>query len=521
MTPTGVSPLNAPLAVAVRLAESANAEHLYEWVRLAAGEPPKPSLVSNATRRNVRFSPILLRALVARGNRLIDLAVATYGDDHDVLRELWERGDETIRLAMASNRHRGGLTGLDLMDLLRSNNRELIALALTNPSMSSPAMARILAREEPLAQLSDDEWRVGAAAVARSPVIRLTRRLEGGLASDHGLDPWDEMKSQEVFNAAWRLPHDLDPTEANAELLEALLAAAADFSPPVFDYGYEPTTNSSMEGLEQFREAQARFVTAMLQKWRRENTPGGASPLGEFQPDYHRGARVVISEAAAKAGLLDDEPWVSDDPAIRMGYHHEGREWTADKIRAGFDRDGEDFLRDIVGNEVVHRQPELAKAVRRCLGILDSFETRLELERTWHSVGMALWRKDRVLYPDPNQTSTFEDREPTDSLGLEEALERIADRTRDSFASDLARLKDAEMAGDISHIHAARFSVDAALRLSNAILTALKRVAEELEVEKRHRSQANAMASAVRRALWVLTTVVIITFVVGKIRRWL
>jgi hypothetical protein len=496
----------------LRLAANADPAQLYEWIGLAAGPVPKPSLLSRAQRPVTHLEPAVLRALLMRANPLIDLAIATYTEDQDVLQELWKRDDVALRLAIAGNRHRAGLMGVDLMDLLRSGSQELWDIALANPSMSSRALARVLEREDPLDQLSDDQWLRGVRAIARSPVIRLKRSW-----FDTGSDDWvipnpeDFISSGEAFAAAWRLPHILEPTEANAELLEALLGAISEFSPPLLEFGWQPQSAP-----EASRAASQRFVRAMLQKWKRENTPGGAPFLREFEPDYHWGLRVVISAAAAKGDIPDDELRLSGDPAARRGYYRTGEKWTADQIRAAFDRDGADFVMEIVGNEAVHRDSALRDAVEACFERLDR-ETRHEPTRVWRTVGTTLWRQNRFLYPRPSGRLSLNEQGSTPPIGLEETLKRIEENTYNDFVCDNVWLRDAEKAGEITQTQGARVGFDATWRLARAMFSALTLLSQGMERDRRER---RTTIDSIRQALWCVGAIVIIVLVINELRRW-
>ena len=53
-----------------------------------------------------------MQRLLARQEPLIDLAIASYCDNAEVLETLWQSGDETIKVAIATNTFRRGFAGL-------------------------------------------------------------------------------------------------------------------------------------------------------------------------------------------------------------------------------------------------------------------------------------------------------------------------------------------------------------------------------------------------------------------------
>ncbi len=480
------SPLNAPVRVTVRLAECALPAQIYDWMRVVAGTPPEPSLYNRPTSSDRQsFSPDFLRTLLARGEPLIDLATATYADDHDILLELWARDDRALRLAIAENRYRLGFVGLDLMDVLCSDDKELISVTLENPSMSSPALALVLTREKPLDQLTDEQWLVAASTIARSPVIRLKRSFKDLFE----VDGWNSIQREEVFRAAWRLPHHLEPTKANATLLERLLGATAYFAIPLTDYGYDLASKSKgHDRMREVDEAAALFVQTMFQKWRRENMPGGATPLGKFEPDYHSGVRTVIAAAAAKRGRFD-ELCSSEDLSVRLGYYREGQKWTPEAIRTAYERDGKDFLMEAVGNAAFHAHLELRVAVKACIDSYgqdgDSshtgFEVRQNLKKWWHDRGLVLWRTDRLQYPHPGRDQDAKDETPFDQLDLTTAIQRIRSEATASFALSAHIIEDAKEDSGFDRVRATRLGLDAVRTSSEYIFAALARLGRELQ----------------------------------------
>src|ERR1700732_5096639 len=83
---------------------SAAPETVYAWLKSKAGEVTP-----------LYFSPIpaeFLRDLLARGDVIINLGIASVATDHDILRTLWHTNNPAIRLAVAGNIYRdSGISG--------------------------------------------------------------------------------------------------------------------------------------------------------------------------------------------------------------------------------------------------------------------------------------------------------------------------------------------------------------------------------------------------------------------------
>lgn len=438
------SALAAPLPVAIYMAEHAEVPQLYAWITaLPMGVPgPFAKLKARPT-----FASDLARALLARSEPLVDIAVAGFCDDHETLLALWGRRDHAIRLAIAANPYRVGFTGLDegaLRELLEQPDDDLIRLVVTNPSMTSPALATLFNREGVFASVDDTSWLRAIRAAANAPVLTSEKPLEvlmDHLELDDGLN---YHRSRSGFLGAWGLVDSLAPTANAAEALEQLLLKIVDFEPPLEQHGYglaEATDRT--RSIELHRAAQQRFVRDSLLKWRRENAPGGQPPLAQFEPDYHAGVRTAIARAAAKAGVLVDELRASEDKWTRIGAYAEGVNWTIENMVQSYERDGIDFLQEAVGNPSFHEHGILRDQFKELLdrfaqnppgdtpGVQDQLR---ELRHTFRLVGEILWKSDWTRYPAPYENiDGGPDTRPDYALTLTERVEKIERGINDSL----------------------------------------------------------------------------------------
>jgi hypothetical protein len=87
---------------------SASPEAVFNWfMATVAAVKGGPHFLFSTT-----FEEKLTQQLLTRQEPLIDLAIATHCDSPDVLQTLWQSGDKTIKLAIATNTHRKGFAGL-------------------------------------------------------------------------------------------------------------------------------------------------------------------------------------------------------------------------------------------------------------------------------------------------------------------------------------------------------------------------------------------------------------------------
>jgi hypothetical protein len=497
------SPLSAPLPVALRLAETASAAQLYDWVRAIPRTMPVEAgvEVGRFTRTQV-LPPPLAQALLARKEPLVDLVLASHSDDAETLSNLWRRDDHPLRLAIASNPYRPGWLGLDqemILELLSSPDPALLKAALANPSMLSGALARLFRRDEPYDRLSDANWLRAIAAAADAPLLRQEESLDDMLKERFAIDGWCDYEKSEAIYAAWSLVDRLEPTIEAAAILEGLIARIPRMTAPAGKAGFDAKAGDGPKSTSK-RMAAARdaFVLSAFAKWRRENVPSGAEPVRQFEPDYHAGLRLVIAAAAAKASLLEDELRAHADQHIRLGYYREGRKWTEATVQEAFERDGLEFLREASNNAFFYerRHRALAAKLRACLDALRQngilFEDQQMIRRTLHEYGSYLWRQDPATYPHPDRDDDGRDDTPEDRLSASEHINR-AER---EFGDHLRRLTlehEDSMQGrrlGALQMKQERVLLRALGTHGNAVLGALRRVAGEVEAIRHHQGES-------------------------------
>ncbi len=293
--------------VSTRLAEIAPSAQLYDWLRENAGAPPAPRL-HNPVNHEANLTGSVVQALLQRGDPLIDLGVASFVDDEESLLQLWDRGDKTLRLAIAGNRYRKEFAGLRQEDLVHPDNWEVMAAALWNPSMSSEALADVLLRKSPFDKGTEDEWRRWCGWVAGSPVIRIDPKAEENYwwdeekkwaETDEGYfdDYMGPVHLRQVFKAAGMLLHRLEPTQENAEMLCHLHSRLSVVEPPIEEYSDGCALNGPQENDGKAkRKATLAFFTAMLKKW---EPPEGITERHPWNKLYSR-----IGGMAEGMGLL-------------------------------------------------------------------------------------------------------------------------------------------------------------------------------------------------------------------------
>ena len=513
------SPLAAPLPVAIHMAQHAPVHLLYEWIVTLPIAIPGPFAKISAKQT---FAPDLAKALVAREEPLIDIAIAKSCDDHDTLLTLWHRGDEGIRYAIAANPYRMGYLGFDpdtIRDLFRQPDEQLMRLVFTNPSMTSGGLATLFDRDGAFSALDDTVWLRAVHAASTAPVLTSAEPREAWFQESSG------------FAAAWRLVDTLEPTIQAAEVLEQLLLNIKRFSPPLEKHGYGVDEARQQSQLaENINSAQQRFLRSALQKWRRENAPGDLPPLRQYEPDFHGGVRTCIARAATKATVLVEELLLSDDRWTRLGAYGGARAWTIDLADQTFERDGVDFLREAVTNPAFHERGAVRDKLKSLIAELstnakgdtpDAFGTKQDLSSAFRMIGERLWKQDHLTYALPHDDILFDqdfDARRDYELTLSERIEKLERNIhvelrhtalfyQERIEASGATREEAE--NQVAPLWTIR---DAATRLASG----LKQIANVIEAQQQASELAKASQGLRGSSVWTWIGVFTLGFLVAR-----
>ncbi|MCA3350881.1 MAG: hypothetical protein INF97_09830 [Roseomonas sp.] len=526
------SPLAASLPVAIYMGQHAAAHQLYDWIVTLPIAIPGPFAKISAKQT---FAPDLAKALLAREEPLIDIAVAKSCDDHDTLLVLWGRGDKAIRYAIAANPYRIGFLGFDsdsINDLFARPDEELMRLVFTNPSMTSSALATLFDRKGSFSVLDDTVWLKAVLAASTAPALTLDESFEIWLDRlRFAQDGWADYQESLGFTAAWRLVETLEPTIQAAEVLEQLLLNINRFSPPLENHGYGmDEARQQSHRAETYNSAQRLFVLNALQKWRRENAPSDLPPLRKYEPDFHAGVRTCVARASTKARVLVDELLSSDDRWTRLGAYGGARAWTKDLVDQTYARDGVDFLREAVTNPAFHERGAVRDKLKSLIAELstnakgdtpDAFGTKQDLSSTFRMIGERLWKRDHRTYALPNDDTLFDqdsDARHDYELTLTERIEKLERNIhvelrhtalfyQERIEASGATREEAE--NQVAPLWTIR---DAATRLASG----LKQIAVVVETQQQASQLAKASPGLRGTSLWAWIGVFALGFIVAR-----
>ncbi len=286
--------------------QSPTVEH--KFLRYASPEAVYRYLEQRA-RLSIPLSlPVTLRALHERKDPVINLALASFSTDAEVLNEILVDGDNADLVAICGNPSLPGLRWIsegDLQRLFEEGPDEPLRALFRNPSQAPDELCKALEREGVYAQIPDSAWfRVVDFALSHPYLTKPAPEVP--YLSDYWGGPGDE---QRPFRAVWRLLLTLPTEEVYAKSLEEAFSHLGQF---VLPYDFE------MEGVPGENRSPREFLKHAFKRWTVADEKDDESVFFYL--------RKVISRLAAEHGiyekLVDKKFFVEhEDAAVRRGFY--------------------------------------------------------------------------------------------------------------------------------------------------------------------------------------------------------
>jgi len=395
------------------------------------------------------FDEKLMRQLLTRGDPLIELAVATYCDNPDVLETLWRSGDKTVKAAIASNTVKQGFTGLPSATFAEvCTDPALVSAVFENPSMSHGGLANFLEHSENFNSLSDEEWLTCLHCALRNPILRSVPKRDR--FADSG---WEDYMRGRPFDAAWKLLITLDATDQNAAILSDAYLNIAVFSPPydeMLKAAGEWKQDDSLDGMSDKLERGTRlYLDYVFHKWSDLKPP--ADDEDNKWPTERGFIRQGVAAGAARqsyqksiAAYLRDHP----DRWVRAGYYTTFPFWDEASVRGAYGKDGAFFTEQAVYNKTLYGNTPAGRVFRAMVGNKSGpewgdFSDDQMRRGVYHSWAERLWRENPLLYPHPEDDldalnpPPFK-REPDETIS--DFLWRRADEIKQQTEARLAQI---------------------------------------------------------------------------------
>lgn len=317
---------------------------MYDWLRDHRHESPTEELV---------------RSLIARGDRFIDLGLAQFYADEGSLRELYRRGDIGLRCAVLSN-HFHALkkrlfsslssspmpvtifeTGEELDSFLREAPFELFAALFMNPGLGEDDLESVFMREGSFGTLADERWHLLLLVSLRNPRLHDGPEAQAAIAAIGGKSHQDFYSAQ---HKAWTAFLTLPATVETAVALE------------------EPTKTLTFSGRGSIRSMFERWVAST------EETRDEAERFNIL--------REWMSSRIAAEDSHHDFLKTHSDVYVRRGFYRSFQPREEKELNEALDKDGKEFVDAAVENPWFSRRGAPEGVRRRMYEIAQTWEGR-------------------------------------------------------------------------------------------------------------------------------------------------
>ncbi len=301
------------------------------------------------------LSAKIQKSLLARGQPIIDLALAQFAGCDEVIFELLSRDDRDLRIAVLSNKNRfftrlhldqeeskGLLPDEIFQKLIQQGSLAELQAFFRNPGFKEHALADVFARKDLYADLSDKRWQVLVNFAFLNP------NLESDPDLERFDDGWRRYRKSMPFTEAYKLPLQVEPSPMWAAVLEDGISRLGSWS-PAEDLAAEMAGEKMPEdtGSTEWKEARDRgerlYLETVFERWK---TPKGESDKRTQRSVDRWGTSFDgLREAAAsrvphfKSELIG---WMLEhsDRWVRRGAYQKFRPDDVEQIERYYERDG-------------------------------------------------------------------------------------------------------------------------------------------------------------------------------------
>jgi hypothetical protein len=268
---------------------------------------------------------VLEYCLYRRNEPLIDLSLALYGYNSEVLKRIYKRADVGTRLAALAN-PKGSVFVLEGQDLFLNGSNEELRAFFSNPNLAGGLFTNLFERKHGFKDLTDDRLLKLIDLCAGHP------RLKAEYTSLF-MDGGDEYEYHLTFDSAWSLAKTAPLTKEWGWALAGLLSKC------VVPAGFK----DAMETINRWRIAEDSKEDG---KW------------------YSRGPFFELRSTLAK--LLKEEDLInSDDLALRVGFYRIFDPRVFKDFSSFLERDGEEFVHAAMSNQTMWKTEELRRSLSR------------------------------------------------------------------------------------------------------------------------------------------------------------
>lgn len=348
-----------------------------ERLRLASPDVVYETLHSYAetlSGNTFSYDEDLERQLLARGDKLVCLALAQFAGKGDIVRSLYEAAvagtgdaayDAAVRLAAISNRHAQGVftsmfgihvTPLVAALLARGDDSELHAL-ITNPQHRT-LLKLLYNAAEPFDKLNDDMRVRLVHYSSRNPGLNINEDSESG----------PDMQAWDIQKALWNLLRTAPLTESWVTALHILLV---NLDPR------QPRTASSLEEIE---ATLARWAPVVVEGYEKGKPREGDYTDLSFVDELRLLIAVLFGRAFTDKKVLFYGQFDSPD-VLRRASHYGHAQLKLEDAEKGRDTDGPTYTLAALFNDTVLRNVQTRAHLEEGIGLQNRWLYRRRCEQ--------------------------------------------------------------------------------------------------------------------------------------------
>lgn len=370
-------------------------------------------------------------ALWGRGDPLIKMAIAKYGSNEEIAKEILKGNDEALKLALLKNWSGQSFhdfpeslfDGDGLVSYLNSCSDQEFACIFSNPSIADLFLRDFFEGKKIWNDISEERQRIAVMAFAENP--RSSKPND-----DSFMDGYAEYSHNAVFSSCWELCAKVPVTKewaiALSRLTEKLLPEGFPFKDeeimPVIARWY-PTKEMQEEN-----------------KYDNEEQYKDGGYLSQWQT-IRQNLTKLIAESS-KHGNLAENP----DIGIRCGFYRYGR-LNIDQMKAAFAKDGEAAWQAMSSNASLWSNKDKRQVLHDVAWAADDLDGRSNLDNA--NQYNAFYERFKNQYPamfKDDDDEDFESAAPEDEElpATKGYVFQLADTLQSTNLSNQARLERLE-----------------------------------------------------------------------------
>lgn len=239
-------------------------------------------------------------ALLKRNLPLINLGLAQYAFNSEIISHLYNNEDKAIKIAALTNKENRWLTEEIIKKILFKEDEDFQIALLSHPNVNLKILENLYEKKEIFSDLDEKNWQALIYFSSENQQIRIHPYRD--------YEPWDPcvLRYDRIINAAWKLADKVKTTREWAAILSKLLS---DIIRPKTDIDIEST----------------------ILRWRVEKNDDKYTPYSSL--------RIALAAASHC-----QKRRYSDDWAMRMAYYKNYHSHKLEDLDEYFKKDKEDFL---------------------------------------------------------------------------------------------------------------------------------------------------------------------------------